>query len=116
MKNPGNSAVVAIFVRVPVPGRVKNRLVSDLGDEGVKLLSAGSCRRFSSIGAVLRGNRPIATCNRTSLQNLYNNRTHLNAKFMPIRIASIEMGAAGTHRLCPIRCGGLRCESLLLLP
>lgn len=34
MNDPSNSTVVALFVRVPVPGRVKTRLASDLGDEG----------------------------------------------------------------------------------
>jgi len=34
MKKTSNSSIVALFVRVPVPGRVKTRLASDLGDEG----------------------------------------------------------------------------------
>lgn len=34
MKKSNNSAVVALFVRVPLPGRVKTRLASDLGDDG----------------------------------------------------------------------------------
>lgn len=34
MKNSNNTAVVALFVRAPIPGRVKTRLASDLGAEG----------------------------------------------------------------------------------
>ena len=34
MKETNDSNIVALFVRVPVPGRVKTRLASYLGDEG----------------------------------------------------------------------------------
>jgi uncharacterized protein len=34
MRNKGNPTIVALFVRVPVPGRVKTRLVSVLGEDG----------------------------------------------------------------------------------
>ena len=38
MNNPNNSPVVALFVRVPVPGQVKTRLVGGLGADGACLL------------------------------------------------------------------------------
>lgn len=38
MKNPADNTIVALFVRVPVPGRVKTRLAAALGAENACLL------------------------------------------------------------------------------
>lgn len=44
MENSNNLVIVALFVRVPVPGRVKTRLASDLGNDG-------ACKLYCSMVA-----------------------------------------------------------------
>jgi len=53
MKETNDSNIVALFVRVPVPGRVKTRLASYLGDEG-------ACSLYRSMVADILCN--IAAC------------------------------------------------------
>jgi hypothetical protein len=49
MNNPGNPPVVALFVRVPVPGQVKTRLVGGLGADG-------ACRLYQAMVADILSN------------------------------------------------------------
>jgi len=50
MKNSSNRTVVALFVRVPVPGRVKTRLAPDLGSDGAcELYRAMVCDILSNL-------------------------------------------------------------------